>query len=324
MYKHNFVIFGSKWDLYKFAFSDIYGMDNVKYFALSGLKHNLFAFIKRLQQHYPTSSILSRIWIKLFPKIDFTTSKPIIFIYMWGVLTNNATSKAIEYLRKKYKNSKHILFNTDLIATRNSTYTAQDAKRDYDLVLSFDPGDCIKYDFVYHPLVFSKYKLHNLPIEYDIVFIGQGKNRLQEIFASYDFFVSKGLNVKYVLIHIPKDQRRFVAGIEYVDSIPYLKNLQYVEQSKCILEIMQKSGMGYTQRGCEIVGLNKKLITNNSFIANAPFYNAKYISVFTSVNNIDLDFIEHLKNNEIVEYGDEQRDRMSPKELLSFVEKHIS
>ena len=40
MFKHNFVIFGSSWDLYKFAFSEVCEMENVQYIPLpfSGIK----------------------------------------------------------------------------------------------------------------------------------------------------------------------------------------------------------------------------------------------------------------------------------------------
>ena len=79
----------------------------------------------------------------------------------------------------------------------------------------------------------------------------------------------------------------------------------------------------YTQRCCEIVGLNKKLITNNPYIKNAPFYNEMYISTFDSIENIDVDFLNRLGSDEVVEYGEVYRKMMSPKELLVFVEEKL-
>ena len=325
MNKYNFVIFGSSWDLYKFSFSDVYDMQNVQYIPLpySGIRKYVLAIFKRLRQYFPKVSIWTKIWINLFPIKKFFESKPLCFVYLWGYLIDINTTQLIDCLKKKYKDSKHILFNTDLYATRKSAYTAANAKQDFDLVLSFDPGDCEKYKFFYHPLVFSKYKSNNLSIKYDVVFIGQGKNRLKEIYSAYDILITNGLKVKFILIKIAEKDRRKEDSFEYVDTIPYLDNLKYIEQSKCVLEIMQKGGTGYTQRGCEVVGLNKKLLTNNCYIKNAPFYNEKYISVFDAIENIDLLFIDNLKRDEKVEYGDEQRENMSPKELLRFVEKKL-
>lgn len=70
----------------------------------------------------------------------------------------------------------------------------------------------------------------------------------------------------------------------------------------------------------EAVALNKKLLTNNPQLKNAPFYNENYISIFDSANNIDSIFLKQLGEQDIVEYGEEYRENMSPKELLKFIE----
>ena len=326
MYKHNFVIFGSSWDLYKFSFSDVYEMENVQYIPLpfSGIKKYIYALYKRLMRLFPSSSVLAIIWLKFFSIKDFAEQKPLCFVYLWGILTDNYTSQTINYLKQKYPGSKHVLFNTDLIATRNSTYTGFNAKRDYDLVLSFDPGDCEKYGLIYHPLVFSHYKSNNCPLKYDVFFLGQAKNRLKEIYDAYDLLIKNNLKVKFLLKGVEDKDKRIGEGLDYfTQNISYSENLRYIEESKCVLEIMQKNGVGFTQRGCEVVGLNKKLITNNPYIKNAPFYNPKYISTFDSVENIDLDFLKRLGSDEEVEYGEVYREKMSPKELLEFVEEML-
>lgn len=273
---------------------------------------------------FPTSLALAKGWTKFFSFKNFAEQKPLCFIYLWGILTANYSSQTIKYLKQKYPGSKHVLFNTDLISTRNSTYTGLDAKRDYDLVLSFDPGDCEKYGFIYHPLVFSHYKSNNYPVKYDVFFLGHAKNRLEEIYDAYDMLIKNNLRVKFLLKGVENKDKRIGEGLDYfTQNISYAENLRYIEESKCVLEIMQKNGVGFTQRGCEVVGLNKKLITNNSFIQNAPFFNPKYISTFDSIGNIDLVFLKRLCGDEEVQYGEVFRERMSPRELLEFVERKI-
>jgi len=314
------VIFGSNWDLYKFSYSDVYEMENVRYIQFpSGIIGKGYAVYNKIDRK--VSLPFHNLFYNSFFKNDFKDNKPIIFIHFGGWINNNRQSQMINYYRHKFVGSKHILFLQDLVKTDKWSFPIEDAKRDYDFVMSFDPGDCKKYGLIYHPLVFSNYKLNNYPLKYDVYFLGQAKNRLKEIYDAYDLLVQHNLKVKFLLKGVEDKDKRICDGLDYfTQNISYLGNLKYIEESKCILEIMQKGGTGYTQRGCEIVGLNKKLITNNTYIKNAPFYNKKYISTFDSIEKIDVDFLKRLTSTEVVEYGVEFRTKMSPKELLMFIE----
>ena len=320
MNKHNFVIFGSNWDLYRFAYSDVYEMENVRYIPKpTGIKEELY---RKYGPKLPP--IVDRIWFNHFLKKDFKEKHPIIFIFSRDWVSSNKQADSLQFLKRKYINSKNVIFLQDLVRFQPSGFSIEDVKRKFDLVLSFDPGDCEEYGLLYHPLVFSNYKSNNYPLKYDVFFLGQAKNRLKEIYNVYDLLIRNDLKVKFLLKGVEENDQRKDTGLEYFSqNIPYMENLKYIEESKCILEIMQKGGTGYTQRGCEVVGLNKKLITNNSFIENAPFYNKKYISTFDSVENIDLIFLKGLRNDEIVDYGEQHRKAMSPKELLTFIERNL-
>lgn len=51
----------------------------------------------------------------------------------------------------------------------------------------------------------------------------------------------------------------------------YQENIQHTLHTRCLLEIMQQGGLGYTQRVMEAICEGKKLLTNNSTIKEAPF-----------------------------------------------------
>ena len=80
---------------------------------------------------------------------------------------------------------------------------------------------------------------------------------------------------------------------------------------------MQQNGVGFTQRVCEAVSLDKKIITNNSKIDEAPFYNDRYILKYKEPTEITRAFCEGLKQDEPVDYH--YKENLSPLELLDFV-----
>ncbi|MBR2888234.1 MAG: hypothetical protein IKB95_08415, partial [Bacteroidales bacterium] len=180
MPKHNFVIFGSSWDLYKLAYADVNNYENIKYITYpTNLIGKGFYFYQKIENHLRLQ--VHNVFFHSFFKNDFKKQLPIVFLYFRGWVEHKIQTQMVNYYRKKYPDSKHILFLQDLVTTDKWNYPIYDAKDNYDIVLSFDPGDCQKYQLIYHPLVFSKYSSHNLSIKYDITFIGQGKNRLEEL-----------------------------------------------------------------------------------------------------------------------------------------------
>ena len=102
--------------------------------------------------------------------------------------------------------------------------------------------------------------------------------------------------------------------------MPYEENLKRINKTRCMLEIMQKGGHGYTLRYCEAIAQGKCLITNNPEIANAPFYSPERISVFGDVDAIDLQFV--VNSPWKVDYN--YIDKLSPVHLLEFLEKYFT
>lgn len=332
MTKYNYIILGSEWDLYKIAFSDLKDYENIQY--ISGMfppKHSLKGFLYRIHFNRKINNIinlpLKGIWNSTYFANHFKDNKTLCFIIFRNWLIANPD--IIYYLRKKYPGCKIVVTLFDLISKSANGYKKNInpdwLKSNCDLVTSFDQGDCEKYGFIYHPLVMSEYTdFHTSNIQKsDIYMLGMAKDRLKEIYAIYETLIENGLNVDMILGGVRKEDRIYPDSITYLDGkmLSYSENLAHIYQTKCILEIMQKGGSGYTQRGCEAVVYGKKLLTNNPLINLAPFYNNQYISQFANTKDLDLNFVKSIPNTSHIEYS--YKDNISPKELISFIEKRL-
>ena len=202
-------------------------------------------------------------------------------------------------------------------------FPMDELKEKFDLVISFDQNDCKKYNLIYHHLVFSSYQgdLVEMP-ESDVYFVGKAKNRLSEIIKVYKILREHGLKCDFHISGVPVQNQIYGDEIDYDPHITYNDNLQHILHTKCLLEVMQQGGAGFTQRGCEAVCLDKKLLTNNSEIKEAPFYMPEYISQFINADNIDSEFLNNIKNDTTVDYN--YKREFSPVKFIQFVEDLLS
>jgi hypothetical protein len=323
---YNFVIFGSDWDLYKSSYSDVIKLKNVRYIS------NPYYFrssISKLLYRIHWSPIINKffklpfkwIWNTGYYKFDFDDDKPICFLFFsnWceyekhGLLTS---------LKKSYPHSKFVCYFQDLIELK-SEIDINNIKNTYDLVISFDQRESKMYDLYYHQLVFSNCfpKEEKNSLSSDIYFLGKAKNRLPEIIKTFEYLKELNLKCNFYLVDVNPCDQIYPGEINYIDNMSYMENLKHVASAKCLLEIMQRGGHGYTQRMCEAIAFDKKIITNNPEIKYAPFYDKtnilfindpkciKYESLF--FENFDRDADHLFKSN------------LSPLRLLEFISSNL-
>ena len=329
---YNYVIFGSSWDLYLHSYADIMSLDDVRYIPES-VRSNMMK--EHFLYHLHLGSInkhlrlpFKSIWNRLYFVDNFDNKKPLCFIFTSSWVLLNRFIGLSDYLKKKYRDSKTVCFLTDLVSTLRYPYTSElfdvaSEKKYYDLILSFDHGDCVKYGFLYHPLVYSSSSdSNNNVVESDVFFLGQAKNRFDDIIRIYEKLRNQGLRLDINIVGVQKCNQKYEDEIHYLDSfMSYDDNLKHLLHSNCVLEIMQKGGSGFTQRCVEAIGENKRLLTNNPQIRFAPFYNKKFISIFTSADDLDMGFIKSIPDNDKVDYR--YTDKLSPVELLDFVDSSL-
>lgn len=315
---------GSEWDLYKISYSELYDIPDVEY--IEGLQHifgermgKLLNSIVIRTKIFPLNFFLKRYFVRTFSKVN----KPICLILFANWVLYDLSFDFVSDIKKKHPNFKVVCFFQDLVKSRNiSQQKLNNAKEKYDLNISFDYGDCEKYGMQYHSLLFSDVSSqYDYKIENDIYFLGKAKNRLKDILSVYTFLKSKNLRLDFNLVGVPYGQQEFRDEINYIESMPYDENLKHVAKSKCLLEVMQKTGTGFTSRVNEAICFGKRIITNNTMIKNAPFYNSNFISVFDDRFELDEKFLSELNDEVVVNYH--YKDKLSPVSFLSFIEERL-
>ena len=329
--KYNYVILSSNWDLYKQSYYDVFDKTNVRYITDSVIR-NLIDTNPLYHVHFSkiNSTInlpFKSIWNSLYFKNDFDDEKPICFILFEGWAKLNHSINLTSYLRKKYKDCKIVFFLQDLFIKQKKDFSnvpldAEEEKRIYDLIVSFDQNESTIYGFEYHPLVFSDYQgeIKDMPTS-DIYFLGQAKNRLNEILETFEILSEYNLIIDMYIVGVKPEDQIYKDKIKYIKAMSYQDNLQHVIHTKCLLEIMQKNGFGFTQRVVEAVVLNKKLLTNNPTVNDAPFFRKDYISQFSSPSSIDREFVKQIRSSSKINYS--YKEELSPINFLRFVDKKI-
>lgn len=323
---YNYVIFGSDSDLYKTSYSDVIEMDNVRYVSTPTQYRNaFFSLLYRMHWSPRINKIIKlpfkSIWNNGYFVDNFINKKHICFIF-FGAWLGNEKNSIVRYIKREYKNSRVVCFFQDLIDVRSDVNICE-IKSLFDLIISFDQAESKKYDIEYHHLVFSRCLVdsNNSVYESDVYFLGKVKNRLDDIISVYEYLISKKLKCKFFLVGVDKSKQVYSDQICYIDKMSYADNLKHVISTRCLLEIMQKNGQGYTQRMCEAIAYNKIILTNNSEVKYAPFYNEKYISIFNDSSSIDIGF---LRSSPVGAVNYEYKDNLSPKKLLIFIEEKLN
>jgi hypothetical protein len=312
--KYYYVVLGSNWDLYVHSYKDLEKIDNAEYISDDFIMNNkilrvLMSDKLKVNILKPFSQYISNY---LNSKV-ITPDIPICFVFFSNWVRYSNKTGFIDLLKREHPNSKYVWFLQDLYQ-----FVPYPTKY-FDLILSFDKGDSNKYGYVYHPLVYSRPKEDRVfEQKSDIYFLGKAKNRLSEIYSTYELLRGEGLKIDMNLVGVPIAERKYTDDINYISSMPYAENLQHLKESKCILEIMQHGGTGYTLRYQEAVAMGKKLLTNNKFVMESPFYNERFVSFFDNPSRIDKDFVKRLKMVEDIDYN--YHDDFSPIQLIQFVD----
>lgn len=230
-------------------------------------------------------------------------------------------------IHKKRRKSKVVLFLHDTLnkLTPNEVKTINDKinKNIIDLVYSFDSKDCETYGFKYVVQCYTPIALNpsNI-ISSDLYFGGRSKGRLpllSSILVSAQNYKVKSLFRIPELNNKEKEMLLKTSPTIYHEKmLSYEETLKEMINCNCILEIVQDGQSGITWRTVEAFVYNKKLLTNNIQVIHNPYYNPKYIQVFTDVKDIDFEWV---KSKEYISYG--YKNDYSPLNLISKIKEDL-
>lgn len=332
VFRYNYVILGSQWELYKLAFSDVTNLQNVKYISYDVFINftnshilNKLHFSGHINKYInlPYKSI----WNRYYLNFTFNNNKPICFVLFGGWDMLNYSCNLSRFLKQKYKGCKVVSFNADLYSLKKDMFTGKSYDFNkysnlYDKIFSYDKGDCLHYGFSYHSTVMSKIDIDDEPDceKSDVLYISKYKGRLELLIKIYDRLSSAGIKCDFEVLGVPHNLRK--GNIKYIDKmLSYKDVLKRVKHTKCVLELMQSGADGFTYRTWESIIYKKLLITNNQSISNAPFYNPNFMFIITDEHDISEETIQCIKSTQKIEYKND--DLLSPKHLLLTIDNSI-
>lgn len=227
----------------------------------------------------------------------------------------------VSYFRKKNKQTKLILRFSDMVVNSlggEDFKLIEKIKNQFDGILVYSQEDADKYGFTYHSMGYSAIDgtlMKKCP-QYDVVFIGAEKGRLDKIRRAYNIFKSAGLSCFFYVFGVKEDDR-IDDGIIYADQVmSFPEYISYEVAARCLFEIVQEGSSGRTYRMMESIIYDKPLITNCTEIKETPYYNNEYIQLYKDVSEIDSTFVRNLPEKISFNYkGD-----FSPIRDLEFIE----
>lgn len=196
------------------------------------------------------------------------------------------------YLQKNFSKSKLCFIFSNPVAAYNLR-KLQLFKEYYDAIITFSEDDAKVYDFLYCDVL--PFKLPDTDptakIKYDVFFVGTDKGRLSLLLSIYERLDALGLKSKFYIFGVPKESQRHRNGIVYNQYISYESVLKCVQQSRCVLEILQDGCNYMSLRTREAIHYHKKLLTTNKFINQSKIYNSEYMRTIRTAKDIDKSFI---------------------------------
>ena len=324
MLNYHFVLYFSEKDYNKIVYSDFDNMPDVQIYHGFKPRCTLLKILHFFHNSERINSIFSLpfkfLWYgSYFNHRINNNGKPLCFVFMFVWVYQSFVQEYIIYLRNKYPEAKFVCYYTDIVSTLKKT--PLDIEHLFDLLVTYDKRDALKYNMMYFPTSFSDYKVDscNAIENCDVLFLGKAKDRLNKIYNVYHNLNTAGLKCQFYLVDVPFEKQENGEGLYFLDKpMSYKRYLQHVDKCRCILEIEQCGAVGETLRNWEAIHFGKALLTDNPGIEESFFYDKKYVSLVDSVGNVDVSFVKAYK-----EYDNPFREKIRPLRLLEFIQYNL-
>jgi hypothetical protein len=316
--KYNYILAGVD-RYYSSVYKDLQNKPNIKCYKsyIDGIKSKFIQLIVRATFNIRLNKYIQTPFKHFtYPMIlrnNFKDRRSICYIFLENQYAVINTSY-IDYLKRKYTNAKFVLYMQDLVSSL-PYYNINEYKNKFDLILSYDKGDCEKYKLEFYPTPYSTFDglQHSTKEKSDVFFCGYAKQRFRTILDVYDKCSNAGLKCLFFIMGVSIENQVKRKGIIYNTPISYEENIAYVKQSRCILEIMQDNATGFTLRLWESITYDKHLLSNNKSIRNSNFYNPDNVHFVQDQDSYDW------ITKEVI-YSDEIKKSLSPLSLIERID----
>lgn len=283
-------------------------------------KNKIFDFFEKSALSYQVNSRFNFPFQQIFYNIDNYCYQEGVEYFL--VIPNSSiakfTIKYLEKFKKKHQNVKLIAFLVDSIHGKSIQMSlVRDKLRSsvWDHILTYDKYDAA--EFGYKWMGYTYYSAHDDVLESDhgsdIFCISSPKDRNGIYAELYNLLQFHNVNCNFRLFTHSKEKYLAGTDLEYMhDFMRYDDVVSEIKASNCILEILQPSQKMQTIRYFEAIVYNKKLLTNNPGVCELPYYDSRYMKVYSNTENIDFDWIQ---KKEKIQYN--YHNDFSPKGLVN-------
>ncbi|PKM90637.1 MAG: hypothetical protein CVU85_00335 [Firmicutes bacterium HGW-Firmicutes-10] len=197
------------------------------------------------------------------------------------LIESNLTVHFVNWIRKNNPNSRIVFWYWNIV---ENTINPSRIKDDSIEKWSFSEKDCEIYSMQYNPpFYFKNIKIEQSKEEYDLYFAGKDKGRLSALLDFKKKSEELGLNV-YLHVSPTRKLDLIFNSKNLKPAISYDRVLEDVAKSKALLDIIEVTDSGQSQRTMESIFFEKKIVTNSKLIKKFDFYNQENIFVIGEDN----------------------------------------
>jgi hypothetical protein len=255
----------------------------------------------------PSESFYSKTLIRIWKPLDFYQILPyqnrilkraseVKYDFILVINGESFSPDFFQQLAGRQKKAKKIYFIWDTLAfyqkrIKNTPY--------FDFVFSFEKKDCEKYGFYFLSDFYTDcFKPESLPIEYDYSFISTAKpGKIGDYLCIKSELENRGFTKGYTHLYIQgkliyqyfalknSDFRQIGFKNMSTEKISYEDYATITKKSRYVIDCVTKGQTGLTMKVFEALAAKKKIITNNSSVADYDFYDPRNIWIFGSNSN---------------------------------------
>ncbi len=237
--------------------------------------------------------LLKSIWYSFYTCIPFLDKNKV----QYAVFTENNplsfSRRYLQRLRTEYPKLVMLFEFTNVCGKYDNLKRLSHVVSLYDHVITFNKADSERYGFIFQRLCYSFRELDDSAFpETDVLFIGRDKGRLPFLLSVYDRLTELGLSCRFFVANITADKQVVRKGIVYNQWMPYQDVLNYVNHTKCILEVLEDNSNYFSLRTFEALAYRKKLITASADILQFEGYSPSQMLYIKTAEDISRDFFE--------------------------------
>ncbi|WP_144555423.1 hypothetical protein [Bacillus sp. X1(2014)] len=269
-------------------------------------------FCDRINRHFflPFKSIWNPFY--RLHQYNFSPQEEYCVILLNGSLRYHFSNKYLREFKQCNPNVKLAMILYDSFSNPSAQRSIEMIPL-FDVVFSFDEDDCRRHGFERIYSTFSKPEsVRKCKDDYSSAFfVGYGQGRLDILQKTFSKISSAIDGCRFMIAGVKEAEQVAIPGVIYNTTIPYEQELQFAYNTECIVEVVREGQTGVSLRTCEAIAFNKKLLTNNKKLLDMPFYDERYMRVFSDPEEIDLSFV---KEKALVQY--EHSDYFSPINII--------